>query len=313
VTLGDSIAAGEGNPAVPGENPAWPNRRCHRSTTAASQRAMAAYEQGHRRESITFVNLACSGAKLSNMLLGGEAYAGIEPDGTFERPQLAQLQEIIARTGRTPDVVYLSGGANDLGFADITTSCLDISSAWETAKCATLNPLVKAGDELLVGPRPALDLAPTNFEAGRFAALRRDFTAMGIDNSKVVVSQYPNPTRGDNGAFCPEIVNDTPLWVIGKRIYSTDVMWAGDPKVGPVAVLNQDVATAAARNGWKLVPGIATDFDTHGYCASGTWINTYTFSMANQGNKTGMLHPNNAGTNNYSRRIQESIAANGLL
>jgi hypothetical protein len=274
---------------------------------------MTAYEQNHRRESITFVNLGCSGAKLSNILIGGEDYAGIEPDGTVERPQLVQLREIIARTGRTPDVVYLSAGANDFGFADIADRCLQISSAFETAKCAALNPLVKAGDDLLVGPRSSVTLTPTNFESGRFAALRRDFVTMGIDNSKVVVSQYPDPTRNDNGSFCAEIVNDTPLSAIGKRIYSTDVVWAGAPEVGPVTVLNLDVAFAAARNGWKLVPGIVTDFQTHGYCATSTWITTYLVSLANQGNHNGMLHPNSAGTANYSKRIQESIAANGLL
>jgi hypothetical protein len=324
MVLGDSIASGEGNPSAPTEwygpiktkDAVWPNTECHRTPNAGSQRAMNNYELAHPKESVTFVNLGCSGAKILHVLqarLGGQAYEGAEPDGTPQEPQLDQVEGLTTRSGRRPEMVYLSAGANDFGFAGIATECLAMSANTTLPRCAQLDATVAAGDTLLVGaPKAAVD-SREGWAGSRYAALGQAFTEAGIGNDRVAISHYPDPTHKDDGTFCTAILDDTPLAVAGHRIHAADVAWAGDPTSGPVAVLNRDVSAAAGRNGWKLVPGILTDFGTHGYCASSGWIVTYSFASHNQGNDTGSLHPNSAGTNNYARRIIEGAVATGLL
>ena len=57
--------------------PTWQDERCHRSAFAGSAQAALAIEQADPRTSVTFVHLACSGAKVDVGLL--EPYAGAEP------------------------------------------------------------------------------------------------------------------------------------------------------------------------------------------------------------------------------------------
>src|SRR5262249_31315192 len=128
-----------------------------------------------------------------------------------------------------------------------------------------------------------------------------------IGGNKTVISQYPKPTRSDVGLTCNTILGDTPFG--GGTVHSQDVIWAD----GVVDQLNNEVAASAATNGWRLAPGLATDFNTHGYCASNHWINTYSESGHNQGNEDGTLPPNAAGTGDYSVRISQTLTGSGLL
>jgi lysophospholipase L1-like esterase len=307
VALGDSIASGEGNPATPqppdsagsvSAGPRWPNEVCHRTPRASSQQAAASFEASHPHESVTYVNLACSGAAITNVLpaaLGGQPYAGIEPDGRpANPPQLDVLQRIGAATGRTPDSVVLSAGANDFGFGPIATQCATTSSATEDhSRCADqLDPTVAAGQEAITANYPKLAAA---------------FTQAGIPAAKVSISQYPNPTHDDRGALCDTILGDTPNGL--ATVHRDDVAWAN----GITNQLNDDVASAASSNGWHLVNGIAADFATHGYCAADHWINTWSESSHDQGNEDGTLHPNADGTADYATRILQTQTSAGLL
>jgi GDSL-like Lipase/Acylhydrolase family len=112
VSLGDSVASGEGNPP-------WRSTQCHRSMRSAPMIAARKLETDDERSSVTAVDLACSGASIYVGLLGG--YAGIEP-GNPLAPQVDAAEDLIGE--RTPDAVLLSVGANDLGFADILMDCL---------------------------------------------------------------------------------------------------------------------------------------------------------------------------------------------
>jgi hypothetical protein len=309
VALGDSIASGEGNPATPERwnlppvAPVWPNTRCHRSPLAPSQQAMSSFEASHPHESVTYVNLACSGASIPNILqdkLGGTPYAGIEPDGVGEPPQLDALDTLMANTHRSPDAVMLSIGANDFGFANLVQNCAQISSFWETtSECsaALYNDVLQGTANLLGGY--------AGFAGSRYAQLAQGFKLAGIAPSRVLISQYPDPTHADNGSLCSTMLADT---LIGT-IHAPDVAWGNSV----VADLNQDVATAAQYNGWQLVSGMASDFGTHGYCANNRWVNTFTDSMYNQGNMDGMLHPNNAGEMDYANHLGQSVTSLSLI
>ena len=58
VSIGDSVASGEGNPAP--ERPRWVDRRCHRAAIAGQ--TLAGEEAVRARPELRFVSFACSGA-----------------------------------------------------------------------------------------------------------------------------------------------------------------------------------------------------------------------------------------------------------
>ena len=65
VSLGDSVAAGEGNPDLSGVNGGpvkWQNTRCHRSHAAYGEVAAERVQAENPRRPVTFVSFACSGA-----------------------------------------------------------------------------------------------------------------------------------------------------------------------------------------------------------------------------------------------------------
>lgn len=151
LSIGDSIASGEGNPVIPA-NPAnqpnwglwddpyssyenspfpadelaeWPqlSTPCHRSRLTGAAQAAASLTAANPNLGVTFVNYACSGATIS---------AGDTPTPGAQ-DAVGQLR--VAR-GRLPriDVLLISAGANSLygpnsfgeGFAGLVTYCLNV-------------------------------------------------------------------------------------------------------------------------------------------------------------------------------------------
>ncbi|MFD9245816.1 GDSL-type esterase/lipase family protein [Streptomyces sp. NPDC059556] len=139
VTMGDSYISGEagrwlGNSLTNtgsrnGTDRAWtgsgydPSRvygatagGCHRSDTAEVRSAGALAS--------SLVNLACSGATTANVVRaaqGGRAYKG-------EAPQADQLAAVAA--SYDVELIALSIGGNDLGFADIIATCAKDYIVW---------------------------------------------------------------------------------------------------------------------------------------------------------------------------------------
>src|SRR5262249_34692758 len=74
VSVGDSYAAGEGNPAIArnGSTPAqWEDKRCHRSHWSGPMQAAFALENADPHSSVTFLSFACSGATINTDYLDG--------------------------------------------------------------------------------------------------------------------------------------------------------------------------------------------------------------------------------------------------
>ena len=66
VSIGDSVASGEGSPHTGGTSSAtWQDGPCHRSAYAGPALAAEQLEVSDRRSSVTFVQLSCSGAASS--------------------------------------------------------------------------------------------------------------------------------------------------------------------------------------------------------------------------------------------------------
>ena len=137
VALGDSAGAGEGAPDVvasDGVEPVWVDRRCHRSAFNGTARAALLLEELDPHTSVTYVNLACSGARVMEGLI--EPYAGVDrialdkyPEVELAKaglipelpPQLQAAAELV--DGREIDAIDISIGVNDAHFAGIVQSC----------------------------------------------------------------------------------------------------------------------------------------------------------------------------------------------
>ncbi len=122
VILGDSIASGEGNPdavtPVPGTYPdgRWVDDVCHRSLRSGHAEAALRMEEDDPHTSVTLVHLACSGATVTEGLLGPQTRDGVTRPG--------QISAAAALVGeREVDAALVSIGANDLEFASIAMFC----------------------------------------------------------------------------------------------------------------------------------------------------------------------------------------------
>lgn len=290
VSIGDSVASGEGNSEVPGGAPVWQDRQCHRSSSAGPARAAQAVEQASPRTSVTFVHLACSGATVTNGLLGG--YRGIER-GAMLPPQVTALGNLVG--DREIDAVLVSVGANDVQFSVLVEYCF-----------------LRRACDLAVGPLSAATLFARLLPGlpGRYNQLAGALTTRSIAADRVYLTEYFDPTRDDAGQPCDRtILSDHPLARV-FAITADEAAWASNVML---TSLNAEVASAASRHGWRFVGGITSQFLTHGYCAADHWVVRFGESQANQGDENGTLHPNAPGHDAYGRRITSLVNADLLV
>jgi hypothetical protein len=300
VSIGDSVASGEGNPEVPGVlSASWESgsaaaAQCHRSRWAGTAQAALALEQADAHSSVTFVHLACSGATILNGLLGPEV-PGQGPVTVQQPAQFDQLKQLIG--SREIDALFVSIGANDVHFSKIVQDCLMQTDC---------NDLAKPGS-------PAQHYASDSARLPeRYDQLAGVLDGLGIHADRVYLTEYFDPTHDDAGAICDgSILFDwfhNPTRV--ASITGTEAQWASTTLIGG---MNQLGAAASGAHGWNRVGGITTQFAPHGYCAANHWVVRVSESLATQGgDKNGTLHPNHAGQAVYGDRLR-ATATNDVL
>ena len=109
VGLGDSFSAGSGDSRGGLVSLDYDQAQCTRSGRSGQARAALAMEQRDPKTSVTFVHLACGGARADPGLLA--AHNG-------QAPQLLELAEILPR-GQAVDFVSFTIGGNDVRFSEI--------------------------------------------------------------------------------------------------------------------------------------------------------------------------------------------------
>ena len=131
VSLGDSMASGEGNPDDPGNyiqfppgvtNPAsWADGPCHRSRESGHYKAARLLEDVDPKTSVSFVSLACTGAHARHVTSNHHKNLS----EASRPPQLEALRDLLCRydCNRRIDLLVLSIGVNDVGFAGMLISC----------------------------------------------------------------------------------------------------------------------------------------------------------------------------------------------
>jgi PKD repeat protein len=176
VVIGDSVASGEGTGA-PGE---WlgPVEVCHRSADAAGALAAAEIEAGSAATSVTFVNLACSGASVAEGLLDYQLLSGGQ-----QVDQLALMDQLISRK---IDSLVMTAGANDVAFGEILAWCVLTDECEYTAVS-----YITARDQVDGGLSISGAISPTPYTTRLCASY-----AAG-DDTLTIASQGRTPSVGE--------------------------------------------------------------------------------------------------------------------
>src|SRR5205807_1334624 len=207
VSIGDSVASGEGNPP-------FTNYQCDRSNAAGAVQAAMKLIPLDDHTTVTLLNVACTGATIEKGLIGPQ-FSGV-------RAQIQQVRDEIR--GRPISALLLSVGANDIGFAKIAKACAKLGHCSKRKrfvqevkdKLGVLRTLFgKLNACLTVGPCIPSDGPPIE--------------PLRISSARIFITQYFDPTRDDNGLTCNRILL---LWPFG--IDRRDLDWARSGVIEPL-------------------------------------------------------------------------------
>ncbi len=272
VSIGDSYASGEGNPVVPGAiAPQWAyspdpamnteNANAHRSTITGPAQFALQLQESDPHEAVTFVSVANSGASIPAGLLGPMPSIGNSSDQLPS--EIAELRQIIGT--RPIDVLTLSVGADDIGFATLAEDLIENTDFGRPSRAA-----------ILARFDAALQRLPAHF-AELAAAIQ------SLDPGRVLMTDYPDLTRNQRGDVAA-IHGPGDVTLISKRNAQL-----ASAKIIPR--LDAAIARAATAYHWTLVKGIDADFRTHGYPSRTPWIRTLGQSLEMQGSVERDLPP----------------------
>ncbi len=287
VSIGDSIASGEGDPVVPGvfgvgvtwaysADPAMnlENANAHRSTVAGPAQFALALQRNNPHEAVTFVSVANSGATIDQGLLGPMPSIG---DPSYILP--AEIDQVRQIVGSHPiNALTISVGADDIHFATVVEQLAE-NTAGSGPSLSTIQSEVDA--DLATLPQ-------------KYAAL--DQAIQSLDPGKVLITNYPDLTRNQNGKIAPFVFLGVDF------ISAADARFALKNIINP---LNQAVQTAADANTWTYV-NYSPDFHTHGYPSTNSWIRNLNESLYNEGSEDGAFHPNAAGQLDIAKRLLQA-------
>ncbi|WP_411077848.1 GDSL-type esterase/lipase family protein [Streptomyces sp. cmx-10-25] len=193
---------------------------CHRSDTSEVRSAgpIAA----------SLINLACSGATTGNVFRasrGGQPYKG-------EAPQADQLAAVAA--SHDVELIALSVGGNDLGFADIITACATDHIVWYSYCHDDQQAVVDARiDGVMADVGKAVDEIRAVMSGAGY----------GASDYRIVLQSYPSPlpraaeNRYAESGWSRTNTGGCPFW-------DADANWARDSLVPRLADRLRQVAVA---------------------------------------------------------------------
>lgn len=313
VALGDSFSSGEGNPErtrnsvseakwaddgtySPDSDTNKRHRRAHRSTLAWPAQAALSIEKANNRTSVTFVSLATTGAKIGSGILGTAPGAKLEPFIALP-PQLEELKQLVGKNRRI-DILTLSIGGNDVGFANIVQALLLANESedfveryhgtkafarkkpWEQ-RIAVIEAFYSGDWSKIIAATEdrCIDCVGLTGLHDGYRMLKEALNqAFPGRIGSVYVMGYPDPTGHlENGAvvWCQNIVAD----MVGPSGFISSIVsdiGVPDTEIGKkeedvlanhiLRPLNETIAQAAYEAGWKFLE--LSEFASHGYCAA---------------------------------------------
>lgn len=285
VNFGDSYASGEGAPYSDG--PDWDDEEyaalCHRNSNSGQARAVAAIKRENPALAIAFLNVACSGAEIAEGLLQSQKKKTWFGEGEVHQtpvpPQLNQTAEWLDRYNRPElNIAIVSGGGNDVGFGTYVADFY-----------------VGLGN--FGGDREAQQNLETTIAAdipNLYNALKSGLDRL-FDYDAVLVTEYPDPTRNKNGAFCGAA--------------DLGLCWPHDIVLNPQdeyrAIYNSFLnkinttirSTVSSFPNWTYVGGTMQASARNGLCnCDEPYFNGHiATSIWEQGDVYGIVHPNRRG------------------
>lgn len=291
VSLGDSFSSGEGNPTTTGVPiNAWKwmdDEKCHRSKWGWPHVVTEDIAE-HTNSRVRLTFLACSGGMLKEGLLESFTERGVDRE-----PQLDRLKAMIEAAGRVPDAVLMTGGGNDMGFADIVIECISPGNC----------PGGEATDSLdaRIGRLGGPD--------GLYADVDKRLEEMGVESDRVVLLMYPDPLVGrkrDGPVWGPNVVQAGCYIPAGPRMWS----WASENVVVRLQNLQRERAAAL---GWRLADNHQFEFQKHSYCprisfrgGDSWWVGILAQIVKQWG--LGAFHPNRRGHRELARSAMLELA-----
>lgn len=308
----------------------WPDHRvhsrCHRSSSSASSVAATALATEHPELAVTFIHRSCSGGTIEGEV--NENYMGVEKDFGTLAPirQITLLDDTLTKAKKSADILTISMGGNDIGFADIVTQLLllphaqtifdletDLSNKItslnypappetsalytrfdtklsERASLLGATKFITEYPDLITTVAPSSPpVLPVTIDDMPINSLRdvRFDPILGKISSTVLHTLFANWFPGYEGQLMANVVESS----VFDGITSDEAIWAYTKALIP---LNEAVSTAAGRFGWNLVDGIQAGFRGHGYCSTKdygcdpdqTWIRSGELSAQYQGPTT---------------------------
>jgi hypothetical protein len=179
----------------------WMSRACHRSFYGYQMRSALALAVDYPQIAVTYVPLGCTGAQVQKGLLDRQLarerrWYGRDHEDKYVDGQIAQLRAILGDGTqgevRKPDLIFLTIGANDIGFSGLVADIM-------------FEPGAERRIVKLVG-----DIVTPDEAASRIDGLGKDFKALRTalhrftdgDLKRVVFVSYYNPTRDQAGLAC---------------------------------------------------------------------------------------------------------------
>ena len=209
----DRAFTGTGYDTTLAYDPPSDTNGCHRSTVAEIKSATLPVD-------LRF-NLACSGAATNNIFRAASGGAG-------QNGEAAQADQLlpVARDNDV-DLVVLSIGGNDLGFASIVTACVEAYEALVTATC-----------EESEGPGLAAKFPQMRADVGKaIDEVRAVMGNLGYLRSqyRFVLQSYPSAIARASELRVPEIDRVSRSAVDGCPVYDSDADWARDTVVNQIS------------------------------------------------------------------------------
>jgi hypothetical protein len=311
ISVGDSLASGEGNP------PYVHALGCDDSRTAYGAQAAAKLESADPRSSVTFLQLACSGAKIdadiaalptalkalgSKGVFSGKASATLTrmgQEGTNSiSNQLVRASELA--DGRHIDALTISIGINNLDFGSIVALCVvRVRCEDPPEKINILGEEVSVGSDLSkTVPSSISDLR--SLMSDLHSVITELFPRSQLAPGDIYVVGYPDPLHDEAGGLCPVFIGSSDTSAFQNAHNEGEVTWAENSFIGPL-----ERATEYFASGWNFVDAQGA-FLTHGYCSKDNWFNQISDLLVRT-NPSGILHPNNAGQSAIASLLEEPL------
>ena len=291
VSIGDSYAAGEGNPNSVTSNGVvhWSNLPCHRSVNNG-RRIASDRINNLDNVSTTFVDFSCSGAGIQTGLINGMTSSQAGAEGTQIASQLDSVAAWQAAHGDVRiDALIISIGGNDVGFGSVVETCM------LPTDCTT-DPVVTNAVHAVSATLP-----------GRLSNLNQEIAQRLHNVARVYITAYSNPFHDEDGPFCGNFFeaitsSGDPLPIAMSGISAVESQFLEAHFLAP---MNNTIANFAAAHNWKFISGVQDTFRPHGFCngAGQRWINTLGDSLVRQHDIRGTAHPNLAGQRAYADSI----------